>query len=171
MNNKIDKIIQSKNSLDSKMKKIIKIKEMSANEKFSNITKIFSNYCNFQLFNDANLKTFELYYEDFMIDDNTKHEYKYSLCFDSCRKETIYYQYVRLLFNVQKLISQGLDFKKLSATENTFLNNILSIKEKFQLNEDFNFESFYYNEKLADSVSIEIEKLINDLQENFYEKE
>lgn len=171
MKNKFDKTIQNKNSLESKMKKLLKIKELSANEKFSYITNIFSDYCNFHFFDEANLKTYELYYEKFMIDDNTRHDYKYSLYFDYCYKEVIYFHFVNLLFTVNKLIAKGLDIEKLPVEEKTFLKRILSIKEKFNMNETFNYECFYYDAELGNAISSEIEKFIDNLQKNSYERE
>lgn len=146
------------NTFEHKIKKILKNKKLSANERFEKITELYTRYFAFKLKYDVKFETYELYYERFMkfnreTGKEIRIEDEYEKCFDLQFENKLYLETINLLNITEKLEKQNLFPNNLNEASKQFYNLLKDIKIDCNLNENFDYESFYFNKKTRNLIN------------------
>lgn len=138
-------------NLSKNLKKTFKNKRITNEEKVSLMIKDFCYYFENKLKNDANMATYELYYERFMIDDNHKHNLIYKKFYDYEYQNLLYVYFVDLNQYFTKL-NENFDVKKINSKEKEIFNDVLLFSKRCHFCENFDYTRFYYNEAIREMI-------------------
>lgn len=107
-------------------KKIIKDKKLSVNDKYQKLIENYDFYYKYKWYDDANLETFELDYERFMLENGQKNARAYNKCFFYNLNNIALVRASELIKDVDKLKEQGLDE---DVIDKQLLNTMSEIKK------------------------------------------
>jgi len=151
---------EKKFNLSKNLKKTFKNKKITDEQKVSLMIKDFYFYYKNQLNDETAFCTYELYYENFMIDDNHKHNLIYKKYFDY-----EYYNYMYLytveLNNYFKDLT--VNSSKLSNKEQVIYKQIASLTQTCGFTNGFDYIKFYSNDALRENVVNQLKKLEGNL--------
>ena len=174
----------SESGLAKFVKKTLKDKSLSANEKYEKIVKVYDEYLAGRLPLDANMATFELHYEQFMIYDeqlqkDVKHEFKYQKCFEEELANKFFYHFCSLYKITNVCKEMGLDESKLSDLGKEYYDGINYLDEQCNFESALHFDdsesklSPFYSDNKVRSLFVKHMNILYDklLDENIKRSE
>lgn len=137
--------------------KIIRNKKLNDNEKLSAILEAYGKYYKFKHDDAVDLMTWELYYEDFMIDGKFKHQLRFDKFYKSCEEEINYAYAVSFMRQINFL--KNIDYSKCSASEIAVVKSALGLNDTYD--KKFNYEMFYVDKTIRDCVNGKNDSLVD----------
>lgn len=141
----------------------LKNKNLTDNQKLTQILHDYGKYYKEKHADAVDLMTWELHYEDFMIDGKTKHQLRFERFYKDCEEQLNYANTVGLVGQVTTL--KGIDIDKCTKTE---LDILMSVKELSKTyTNDFDYEGFYTKGSVRESVNDKNTTLAEKLITNY----
>ena len=166
LNEKIKFILKFHKSIEIATNKIAKLRKFSEKDRVEAIINLYTQYFvgKKDVF-DTKQKMFELYYENFMFND-IKNEAQYNKFYNLCYDEIIYFHFINIKNLFEKLNANNLN-NSLNNNDKKFVDSVYKIIEKYNMDENFNYEEFYTNNQLQLDISNDIRWLINDINKDY----
>ena len=127
----------------------LKNKKLTDNQKLTQILTDYGKYYKYKHADAVDLMTWELHYEDFMIDEKTKHQLRFERFYKACDEQINYANTVCLVRQLSSL--KALDYTKCTPGEIDILRSAKLLTKTY--NEEFDYEGFYTKVSIRDSVS------------------
>ena len=127
----------------------LKNKKLSDNQKLTKILHDYGKYFKEKHADAVDLMTWELHYEDFMIDGKTKHQLRFERFYKDCDEQLTYANTVGLVRQITSL--QNVDVSKCSPTELNILKGAKILTGTY--NNNFDYEGFYTRSSVRESVT------------------
>jgi len=137
--------------------KIIRNKKLSDNEKLSAILEAYGKYYKFKHDDAVDLMTWEMYYEDFMIEGKYKHQLRFDKFYKSCEEEINYANSVSFMRQINFL--KNIDYSKCSASEMAVVKAAIGLNATYD--KEFDYEGFYVDREIRESASAKNDSLID----------
>ena len=141
----------------------LKNKKLNDNQKLTQILKDYGKYYKYKHDDAVDLMTWELHYEDFMIDGKTKHKLRFERFYKDCEEQLNYANTVGLVGQVGQL--KNIDYTKCSPTEIEILKDINLLSKTYT--NDFDYEGFYTKGSVRESVNEKNTTLAGKLISNY----
>lgn len=143
--------------------KILKNKKLTDNEKLSAIIDAYGHYYKFKHENEVDLATWELHYEDFMIDEKYKHQLRFEKYYKMCEEDINYANIVSITRQLDAL--KNVDYAKCKKTELEIVKATIGLKATYD--DNFDYEGFYYNGELRNGVSQKNKTVVDLIIEDY----
>lgn len=153
---KLKRSIFGEQKADDKAYAVVKDKKLTPKEKYCTILEIYSNYLNTEFESDLKMKVYELYYEQFMI-NNQKDENRYSQIYGYEKENDYYLHCIQFIKQISSI--KDLKVEDLTNQQTEILRFALLLKKNIYT-PSFNYESFYFSKNLREAVKQQNEKLM-----------
>ena len=163
MKDKLEILMNKDKNIEKLTNKIAKLKNHNESEKISAIIKLYAKYFRIGLILDTKEKMYELYYEQFTKDDKVD-EAKYNHFYNYCYDDIILYQYNHIKNLFDKLSAKKAN---ISEKQKVFVKKIYDIKEKYKLDESYDYEKLYLDSAERLNITNDIRWFINDITKNY----
>lgn len=143
----------------------LKNKKLTDNQKLKEILFIYGKYYKDKHVASVNMSTWELHYEDFMIDEKTKDKLLFDSFYRSTEEEINFTNMVCLTQQINSL--KNINVEKCTKTELEILHGIKDLSQVYT--QDFDYEEFYFSFLNRSEIKDQNNSMINKILTN-YEK-
>lgn len=141
----------------------LKNKKLTPNEKLTKILTDYGKYYKYKHDDAVDLMTWELHYEDFMIDGKVKHKLRFEKFYDACEDQINYVNTVALVRQIKALTD--VDYSKCTKTELAVVECAVDLSKVYT--NDYDYEGFYVNREQREESAEKNETIIDRVKANY----